>query len=193
MQVDVGWLERLQSRRPYLLYLGQWKPYKNLSTLLAAFEKISAERGDLQLVIGGRDDPRYPAPKEAAARSGGRILVTGWIPSAALPALYQAAAAFVMPSLYEGFGLPVLEAMAWGAPVVCARATSLPEVVGDAAQYWEPATGADGLAEAIKAALHPDRAAELRRRGLEQASRFSWEETARRTAAVYAEVLAGIG
>ena len=189
MHVDAGWLGRLGIRPPYLLYLGQWKPYKNLSTLIAAFEKISAERGDLHLVIGGRDDPRYPAPSEAAARSQGRILVTGWIPSAALPALYQAAAAFVMPSLYEGFGLPVLEAMAWGTPVVCARATSLPEVAGDAAQYWEPATGAGGLAQAIKAALQPARADDLRRRGVEQASRFSWEETARRTAAIYREVL----
>ena len=193
MQVDRGWLERLRIRPPYLLYLGQWKPYKNLSTLLAAFETISAERDDLQLVIGGRDDPRYPAPRAAAAGSRGRILVTGWIPSAALPALYQAAAAFVMPSLYEGFGLPVLEAMAWGSPVVCARATSLPEVAGDAAQYWEPSTGADGLAEAIRVALQQDVTAGLRRRGFEQASRFSWEETARRTAAVYSEVLAGIG
>jgi len=182
-----SWLTRLGISDPYLLYLGQWKPYKNVPLLIDAFQDLVRDGRALQLVIGGRDDPRY-REVSAAARDR-RIRLTGWLPVIALPHLIRAAAAFVLPSLYEGFGLPVLEAMACGTPVVCSRVTSLPEVAGDAAQYWEPASGRAGLVEAIRAALQPDRALRLRDLGLAQAARFSWDETAQRTVEVYRSLL----
>ena len=182
-----SWLTRLGISDPYLLYLGQWKPYKNVPLLIDAFKDLVRDGRALQLVIGGRDDPRY-REVSAAARDE-RIRLTGWLPVIALPHLIRAAAAFVLPSLYEGFGLPVLEAMACGTPVVCSRVTSLPEVAGDAAQYWEPASGRAGLVEAIGAALQPDTARRLRDLGLAQAARFSWDETAQRTVEVYRSLL----
>lgn len=178
------WLDRLGIAAPYLLYVGQWKPYKNVPLLIEAFRELARGDGGLQLVIGGREDPRYPEVSAAAA-SDRRIHVTGWLPAEALPHLFRAAAAFVLPSLYEGFGLPLLEAMASGTPVVSSRATSLPEVAGDAAQYWEPESGRDGLVEAIRAALQPVQAGRLRAAGLAQAARFSWDRTAQRTVEVY--------
>ena len=177
------WLLRLGITLPFLLYVGQWKPYKNVPLLIEAFKELPRDR-DLQLVIGGREDPRYPEVSKAV-RSDRRIRMPGWLPAEALPHLFRAAAVFVLPSLYEGFGLPVLEAMASGTPVVCSRVTSLPEVAGDAVQYWEPASGRAGLVEAIRAALEPETARRLRNAGPAQAARFSWDQTAARTVEVY--------
>jgi glycosyltransferase involved in cell wall biosynthesis len=112
------------------------------------------------------------------------------VPESDLPALYSLASVCVVPSLYEGFGLPVLEAMACGAPVVCSDRTSLPEVAGEDALVVEPT--AAGLASAIAALLdEPARAAGLRERGLRRVAGYSWRRTAELTAAVYDELLAG--
>jgi len=178
------WLTRLGISEPYLIYLGQWKPYKNVPLLIDAFHDLVRDGRALQLVIGGRDDPRYPQVSRSAS-SDRRIRLTGWLPADALPHLIRGAAVFVLPSLYEGFGLPVLEAMACGTPVVCSRVTSLPEVAGDAAQYWDPASGRAGLVEAIRSALDPESARRLRGLGLAQAALFSWDRTAQRTVEVY--------
>jgi glycosyltransferase involved in cell wall biosynthesis len=111
------------------------------------------------------------------------------MPDADLPALHSGAALFCFPSLYEGFGLPPLEAMACGTPVVCSNAASLPEVVGDAALTVDP-TDVEGLAVAMHRVLSdPDLAAELHARGLARARTFTWERTARETVAVYRRVL----
>jgi glycosyltransferase involved in cell wall biosynthesis len=108
---------------------------------------------------------------------------------AILPQVYAGADLMVMPSFIEGFGLPVLEAMACGTPVVCSRAASLPEVAGNAAEYFEP-TSVEDLAEAIERVLNsPERQAALRQKGLERVKQFSWEECARRTLEVYRKVL----
>jgi alpha-1,3-rhamnosyl/mannosyltransferase len=181
-------LRQLGISAPYLLYAGQWKPYKNVPLLIDAFKELAGRDSDLQLVIGGREDPRYPEIKAAAA-SDQRIRIPGWLPADALPHLFRAAAAFVMPSVYEGFGLPVLEAMASGTPVVCARATSLPEVAGDAAEYWEPESGREGLIAAMRRVLEPQTASRLRGAGLAQAARFSWDTTVQRTVEVYRSLL----
>lgn len=154
------------------------------------------------LVIAGAWDPRYPEARNSAesaahetSATDGRlqpatcnlqpILWLGPVPEADLPALYSAATAFVFPSLYEGFGLPVLEAMACGTPVICSAASSLPEVTGDAALLVDP-TDTGALAAAI-ARLMSDEALrlELARRGLAQAARFSWERTAAATLDLY--------
>ena len=109
----------------------------------------------------------------------------GRVPDADLPALYSGADCFLMPSLYEGFGIPVLEAMACGAPVVSSKASSLPEVAGDAALFIEPMTG-DGLAAAVRQVLaNPNMADKMRSDGACQASRFRWSRTAEETLQVY--------
>jgi glycosyltransferase involved in cell wall biosynthesis len=176
---------------PFLLYVGTLEPRKNLGALLRALEQLPpAEAAPLALAgpRGWLDEPIVAQ----ARRLGERVRLLGPVPAADLPALYAAASAFVFPSLYEGFGLPPLEAMAAGTPVVAARASCLPEVLGDAALFVPPEDEA-GLTEALRAILAdaPLRA-DLRARGLAQAARYSWERTAAATLAIYHEVVGGV-
>lgn len=173
----------------YALYLGINKPHKNLVRLVKAWQKLINEvkpRG-LKLVIAGRWDERYPEAKrivEATALQG-EVVFAGPIHDAGLPAIYSGATLFVYPSLYEGFGLPVLEAMACGAPVACSSTSSLPEVAGDAALYFDP-DDVDSIASTVRRAIaDPDLRADLQRRGRARASQFTWERTARQTMAAY--------
>jgi glycosyltransferase involved in cell wall biosynthesis len=182
----------LQLRRPYLLYIGTLKPHKNIPTLIRAFALLRGRKKvEQQLVIVG-DDPRW---KEGLVSLCSQLGIAGHVSffphvaHAILPQVYAGADSMVMPSFIEGFGLPVLEAMACGAPVVCSRAASLPEVAGNAAEYFEP-TSVEDLAAAMEGVLSStERQAELRRKGLERAKLFSWEECARRTLEVYRKVL----
>jgi glycosyltransferase involved in cell wall biosynthesis len=188
----------------FVLYVGINKPHKNLATLLEAWARVEC---DAMLVIAGVWDVRY-APGGGRQEAGGRRQEAGggWqskienrkskirfirdVDDADLAALYAGATAFVMPSLYEGFGLPPLEAMASGAPVICSNASSLPEVVGDAALLVNP-RDAEDIARAITHVL--DDAAlrdELRAKSLARAAQFSWERTAEMTLAVYREITA---
>jgi glycosyltransferase involved in cell wall biosynthesis len=171
----------------FLLYLGTLEPRKNLLTLLGAVARLPA--APLLVLAGPRGWLDAPV-LAAAARLGERVRLLGPVPAADLPALYAAATAFVFPSLYEGFGLPPLEAMAMGTPVVAARTSSLPEVLGEAALFVPPldvAAWAEALRRIVDdAALR----AELRQRGLAQAARYSWPRTAAATLAVYREALA---
>jgi len=167
----------------YILYVGSNKPHKNLPVLVHAFARVA---GDTTLVLAGRWDPRYPEARDAARRLGLRHRVR-WLPDVddtALPALMSGALGFVFPSRYEGFGLPPLEAMQCGTPVIAAATSSLPEVVGHAGLLVPPSV--DRLAEAINRLLDD---AALRERlsaaGLRRAAQFSWAETARRTVEVY--------
>jgi glycosyltransferase involved in cell wall biosynthesis len=182
----------LQLRRPYLLYVGTLKPHKNISTLIRAFALLRGRKKvEQQLLIVG-DDPRW---KEGLVSLCSQLGIAGHVSffphvaHAILPQVYAGADLMVMPSFIEGFGLPVLEAMACGTPVVCSRAASLPEVAGNAAEYFEP-TSVEDLAEAIERVLNsPERQAALRQKGLERVKQFSWEECARRTLEVYRKVL----
>jgi alpha-1,3-rhamnosyl/mannosyltransferase len=176
----------------YALYLGSNKPHKNLSRLVEAWAKIS----DMQratapgLVIAGVWDDRYPEPRQRAAALGVEesIIWLGPIPEADLPALYTGATAFIFPSVYEGFGLPVLEAMACGTPVGCSNTSSLPEVAGDAALLFDPTT-ADSIAQALHRMLADDRLRrDLSERGLSRAGELSWERTAKETLKLYREL-----
>ncbi len=117
------------------------------------------------------------------------VTFTGYVPDADLPALYNGADLFCFPSLYEGFGLPVLEAMACGTPVVTSNTTSLPEVAGEAALLVDPYDVEDIAAAMQRVLTEPDLAHDLRERGLARAGQFSWEKTARETIAVYERVL----
>ncbi len=172
----------------YVLYLGINKPHKNLVRLVEAWSKVShEERGGVTLVLAGREDARYSDHRRRAAELGlgNRVRFLGDVAEADLPALYSGALAFVFPSLAEGFGLPVLEAMACGTPVVCSNLSSLPEVVGDAALLVNP-YDVVALAAAICRLLADESLRqEMRAKGLAQAAKFSWERTARETLAAY--------
>ncbi len=181
---------RYQLPARFVLSVGTIEPRKNLASLFEAFRMAQLE--DVQLVVVGRTGWLY-ADTFARLRELGldnRTRFTGFVPDEDLPALYSAAEAFAFPSMYEGFGLPVLEAMACATPVVCSRAASLPEVAGDAAVLVPP-DDVRGWSEAL-ARMAQDAAfrAEVGRRGPAQAARFSWAQAARRTRQLYREVYA---
>ena len=171
--------------QPYVLFVGTFEPRKNLDTLLRALARPEASA--VHLVIAGEPGWRAGGPAELANELGvaGRVRFAGRVDDSKLDALYARARGFVMPSLSEGFGLPVLEAMARGVPVVCAAAGALPEVAGAAALLHAPSDGAALANHLGELWADPGLRADLARRGLAQAARFSWARAARETAAVY--------
>jgi glycosyltransferase involved in cell wall biosynthesis len=174
----------------YLLFVGTIEPRKNLTTLLEALNRIRDREPRIKLVIVGRKGWLYEGffRRLRELSLEGEVIFTGFVPDEDLPAFYTAAALFVFPSLYEGFGLPPLEAMACGVPVVCSNTSSLPEIVGDAALTFDP-LDAEEMAATIEEALrHEVLREEMREKGLRQAAKFSWEKTARETRRVYREV-----
>jgi glycosyltransferase involved in cell wall biosynthesis len=179
-------------KRPYILFVGNLKSNKNVKTLILAFSQICAHRDvDRQLVILGDDRKWKAGLMNECERLGiaDHILFVPHVPYEDLPWVYAAAEILVMPSFIEGFGLPVLEAMACGTPVVCSRAASLPEVAGDAAEYFEPSS-VDDLAAALERVLGSRELQEtLRRKGLKRVKLFSWGECARRHCEVYHKAL----
>lgn len=180
----------------YLLYFGSNKPHKNLVRLMEAFGKLqtSNHKPQTTLVVAGYWDARYPEAKQVAEQRGwaDRVKFIGPVAEADLPALYSGAQWFVFPSEYEGFGLPVLEALACGAPVICSNASSLPEVAGEAAVYFDPAD-TDKLIETLRQALTTEGLqAQLRQRGLARAAHFSWTKTAQITQRVYSDLISNL-
>jgi len=172
---------------PFLLSVGSLEPGKNRERLLQAFARVRARGLKHSLVVAGQRAWRYEGEAPLARRLGlaDSVRFLGHVPQADLPALYSAADLFVFPSLYEGFGLPALEAMACGTPVVASNVSALPEVVGDAALQVSP-LDVEALAGAMERLLRDDRLrSDLRERGLERAAQFSWEKAARRTVEVY--------
>jgi glycosyltransferase involved in cell wall biosynthesis len=170
-------LDRYQVPRPYLLYVGTLQPRKNLARLIEAFARVPEPHA---LVLAGKKGWLYSdiLSRAESLGIGHRVVFTGYVPDEDLPALLSGASLFVFPSLYEGFGLPVLEAMACGVPVVCSDASSLPEVAGDAAILFPP-TDAAALAGAMNRALTDEiLRRELIRRGAEQAAKFTWRRCA---------------
>lgn len=181
------------SHRGYGLFVGNLEPRKNLGRLLDAWERLPGEiRGDFPLVVAGgkgwRDDRLMQRLEEAAAR--GTVRLTGFVPAAELPDLVASARFLAFPSLYEGFGIPVLEAMACGVPVLTSNRASLPEVAGDAALLVDPES-VEAIAEGLARLLQDDDLARtLSERGLERASTFSWDRCASRTMEIYESVWA---
>ncbi len=180
---------------PFILYVGALEhPNKNLVRLIRAFARLRelGFRGHNLVVVGaGRGNPRaiYRAVHEEGLEDNIRFL--GYVPYADLPLLYNAADVFVYPSLYEGFGLPPVEAMACGLPVACANASSLPEVVGRAAALFDP-HDVDDIARTVAALLASESLRDdYAEAGLRQAGRYSWEMAARKTLAVYRAVANG--
>jgi glycosyltransferase involved in cell wall biosynthesis len=173
---------------PFVLAVGNLEPRKNLARLVEAFGALAAEPAvSAKLVLVGKAKGQAPALARLVEQYGlrDRVVFTGYLEEDELVLLYNRAALFVYPSLYEGFGLPPLEAMACGCPVVASNVTAMPEVLGDAALLVDPLS-APALARAIKAVLSQEtRARALRARGLRQAARYSWTKTAEQTRAVY--------
>ena len=184
-------LERYGIASPYLLYVGSINARKNIARLFEAFAEVRQRHAGLKLVIGGKRQWQTNAIDATFERLAlhDHVHFTGYLDDADLPALYSAAEVFVFPSLYEGFGLPPLEALACGTPVVTSNTSSLPEVVGDAALTVDPYAVAD-LAAAIERAL-TDRALRtmLRQRGLLQAQRFTWQRAAQEVFGIYQHLL----
>ena len=183
--------QRYQLPEKFLLYVGTIEPRKNLLRLLKVWEKLyKASAAPPLVIVGSRgwlSEDFFAALEKSPVRNG--ALLTGYVRDEDLPALYAAATAFIFPSLYEGFGLPPLEAMACGTPVICSNSSSLPEVVGDAALLCDP-TDELALADAlIRIVSDTDLQNMLRERGLKQAAKFSWERTAKETLAVYNRAL----
>jgi glycosyltransferase involved in cell wall biosynthesis len=172
---------------PYLLAVGDLRPKKNLLRLVEAFRTLRKAGLEHRLVLAGVDGGQGDRLREA---SGGEpIELTGYLSDARLDALMRGADALVHPSLYEGFGLVLVEAMARGVPVVASRATALPETGGDAAEYFDPLDVAD-MAAAIRHVIDDrDRRCELEQRGRARAGALSWASSAALTAAVYEEML----
>jgi glycosyltransferase involved in cell wall biosynthesis len=186
-------LERYQIHYPFLLYAGNIRPQKNIPRLVEAFAVVRHELEehpvyrDLRLIIIGDDVGRYPSVRRAVVqtRLGNAVRFLGFVPFDTMRVFYETAEVFCFPSLYEGFGLPPLEAMASGTAVVTSNVSSLPEVVGDAAIMVNPENVFD-IARGIKDVLLDET---LRRnlvaQGLEQARKFSWERTARQVLETY--------
>lgn len=173
---------------PYLLYVGHAYPHKNLRVLVDALGLVRRELSGVRLVLVGPRDRHYDALRAYAAGRPG-VTFTGYVSDAELAALYRGAALFVLPSLSEGFGLPALEAMSQGTPVLSSHATCLPEVCGEAAEYVD-ASDAGALAEKAVALLSsPSERERLRDAGLARAGEFSWRRMAEATLAVYRMVL----
>ncbi|MGQ9716465.1 MAG: glycosyltransferase family 4 protein [Anaerolineae bacterium] len=184
---ESGEQERLRTRygldRPYVLSVGTLQPRKNFVRLIRAFARLPAT--GRMLVIAGSRGWLYESVLEEAARHPDRVRVLGFVEDADLPALYRGADLFVFPSFYEGFGLPVLEAMACGVPVVCSGVSSLPEVAGDAALLVDP-EDEEGLSQAMERVLEDEGLRqEMAARGRARAARFTWEQAARRLAAMF--------
>jgi glycosyltransferase involved in cell wall biosynthesis len=175
----------------FLLFVGTIEPRKNLACLLSVFEAMRAAGLSDGLVIVGRRgwlyDDFFARLEQSPVRDA--VLFPGYVPDEDLPAVYSGAQGLVFPSVYEGFGLPMLEAMACGTPVVASNVSSLPEIGGDAALYADP-LDVEGMAKAVRRLLCDAELREhLRARGLERAAQFSWGRTAARTRAVYERFL----
>jgi glycosyltransferase involved in cell wall biosynthesis len=177
---------------PIVLTVSAKRPHKNLERLFEAFLRVKAE-GQPTLVVPGYPTFHEPALRARAEALGGgaRIRFTGWLEDELLDGLYRAASCFVFPSLAEGFGLPVLDALVRGTPTACSNASSLPEVAGDAVLYFDPIDVGE-MTGAIERLLVDAALREcLRRAGPEQARTFTWERTARSTLASYHRALRG--
>jgi len=184
--------ERYQIRGRFVLFVGNVKPHKNLERLIAAFARLRHEPGhdDLKLLLIGDDVSRYGSLRRSVEAAGVRqdVRFFGFVPHRTLAALYRMASVFAFPSLYEGFGLPPLEAMACGTPVVTSRLSSLPEVVGDAAVLIDP-YDVDAIAGGLLEALDGAGRGALIEKGYARASTFSWERSVAAVHAGYMKVL----
>ena len=178
--------------KPFIFYTGVWRNHKNLVGLVKAFGVLKNKyKLNYQLVLGGKEDPYYPEVRRTWEKLGLKkeIIRAGFIDQKELPLFYNAAEIFVIPSFYEGFGLIGLEAMACGTPVVSSNKTSLPEVLGNAAIYFDP-NSPEEMAEKMKLVLTDKKLYnELRENGFKQIKKYSWEKMGKETISIYENIL----
>lgn len=181
----------------FLLYVGNAYPHKNLETLLTVFSRLHASRSDIRLVLVGKEDYFYQRLHEHARalnlwqkeNFNSPVVFPGYVPDAQLELMYQEAQAYIFPSLYEGFGLPPLEAMAKGCPVLSSDRASLPEILGEAALYFNPQDKGDLLAKMEKILDDHKLRQELKEKGLVQSRLYNWWECANSTYMIYEQAL----
>lgn len=174
---------------PFLLYVGNIRPHKNVAGLLRAFRMIASSVPHRLVLAGEIQVPSGDEVFEIAEELGARVEIAGFVSEAQLKRYLRQAEALVLPSRYEGFGLPALEAMASGCPVAASSAGALPEICGDAALYFDPEEPDDIGAAMLRLATDADLAGKLRERGLERAATFDWDRTAREVSEVLRSLL----
>lgn len=182
--------QKLNIKQPYIFFVGNLEPRKNLSRVVEAFAKLTHKRKiNHQLVIAGTYSWDYHAISRLVRMHDvvEQVKFLDYVDDEELVTLYNGSDLFVFPSLYEGFGIPVLEAMGCGVPVLASKVSSIPEVAGDAAYYVDPYQVDEIESGMIKILSNKSLSDDLRRKGLEQCKRFSWKETARKTLEVYHE------
>jgi len=172
----------------YILWVGTIEPRKNISSLIKMYQQLETLHGDYSLVLGGKYGWKYEEILPLVQSFSGKIIVTGYLPKEDLIPLYAGADLFIFPSLYEGFGMPLLEAMASGVPIITSKTSAMPEVVGDAALLIDPLN----IQEMSQAVLSILEKASLRsllqKKGIERAKKFSWEKAAVETLNIYREI-----
>ena len=177
---------------PFILYVGSAFPHKNLESLVSALEKMRQNNPEISLVLAGKKEQYYKKLESWTGKNPAlknKVIFSGFVDDAELKWLYEHAEAYIFPSLSEGFGLPGLEAMVHGCPVVSSNATCLPEVYGDAAHYFDP-TNIEDMAEKISEVLSDKKLRDnLIKKGYKQAAKYSWQKTAQQTLDVYKKVL----
>ena len=191
-------MERHQIHYPYLLYAGTIRPQKNIPKLIESFSVLRRELAnhpvfhDLRLLVIGDEIAKYPEVRRSVVhhRLEGAVRFFGFVSFDVLRLFYSAAEAFIFPSVYEGFGLPPLEAMACGVPVVCSNQSSIPEAVGDAAELVNPDNVFDIVRGMREVLLSPSYREDLIERGKHRVARFNWDRTADQVMNVYREVIA---
>ena len=193
---DESLLAKHKIKKPYLLYVGNAYPHKNLTRLIETFNfLVEGGRNDLQLVLAGEEDYFYRQLKEfynsiilrsmIELSEKRRVIFTGFVPDEELGALYRSAAVYIFPSLCEGFGLPPLEAMSYGVPVVSSGDTCLPEILGQAAHYFDSQNSADMAAKISEVLSSEALRQQLIAAGFEQIKKYSWQRMAEETARMY--------
>lgn len=187
--VEANFLELLkypevqEIKKPYLFYVGNAHPHKNIPALIKAFEIVKNMYPDLSLVLSGPSHHFWEQIKKESHPRG--VIFTGFVSEKELATLYKNALAFIMPSLEEGFGIPLLEAMAAGCPVVTSNVASLPEVGGDACLYFDPKRESDMVEKMIQVVGDEKLRKDLIKKGQERYKQFSWERLAKQTLEVY--------
>lgn len=193
-------LKKYNIAKPYLLYVGNAYPHKNLEGLVKVFVELHKNFPDLpqhqnhwcrglKLILVGKEDYFYHRLKQSAKNFSEFVIFPGYAPDNDLKILYQNALAYVFPSFYEGFGLPPLEAMAHGLPVISSDKTSLPEVLGDAAVYFNPENETEMKIKIEQVVKDENLRQDLIKRGLEQVKKYSWQDCAKKTLEVYKNTL----
>ncbi|MDD5489409.1 MAG: glycosyltransferase family 1 protein [Candidatus Moranbacteria bacterium] len=182
-------LEKYGIIRPYIMYVGNAYPHKNLERLVLVFREIAKKHPHLQMIFVGKEDYFYKRLKKYVSQNSAKnVVFADYVPDEHLPVVYREALLYVFPSLYEGFGLPPLEAMAENIPVASSNSSCLPEILGDAAVYFDPKAMAE-MAETIEKAISDgELRRKLIRKGREQIKKFSWEKMAKETLEAYEKI-----